>query len=523
MPQYVGTRYKQASGKPLVSFIALAEEIRTWGGVPSKTTDFVGGFQRPLSNRFHKLIEFFDAAGNSSPTAIVVAFRPAAVKIMDLPPPANWTAIGNESMPSYVVIDIPAAGVHGTIHELAAEVHRRLASRLQNDTPSVPADVEDNAVTSMAPQDEFDSDSEEPVPIESEDSDSEDWGVDVGESALIEFSNHIASRESVDAYLESLAEKLLPEAGTPDEARNRAEENLRDVLQGLLQPAMIVDGQHRVWGASECSQDVPFTVIALPDAEWEEQVFQFVVVNKQARAISGEFLASIVNSSLTNREILRLEDRLEAAGLSTYETRMLRLMNDDPDSPFQGLISRGLEEQGQKITFKAAMALASRWQRRMNDRDPSYKVLFRPHLGGASSREKLAVWQSGEWKTSMFAFWNGIHRLYKEEQLWEAGTQLMYRATLETLQENFLTTKANAGVSFATPIALRESVEEFYAAVPAGFFHTEWKRKELLTYDGRTVLKEALNEMRIPGTKLKTLIKSNPLFTGANTKSTKRA
>src|SRR5262249_54774435 len=232
------------------------------------------------------------------------------------------------------------------------------------------------------------------------------------------------------------------------------------------------------------------------DAVWREQVFQFVVINKQARTINSELLASIVNSSLTNSEIFQLEGKLEAAGITTYETKVLRILNDDPDSPFAGLISRGLEEESKKITFKAGISLASRWKRRMNNRDEIFKTLFRPHLPGTTNADKLQEWES-RWKDYMFAFWNGIKNLYVHEHLWEPGTQLMYRATLQVLQENFLHSKALAGEEYENPITLREAVTEFYRNVPAGFFHTNWKRTELLTDDGLDVLRDALNAIRV--------------------------
>ena len=153
----------------------------------------------------------------------------------------------------------------------------------------------------------------------------------------------------------------------------------------------------------------------------------------------------------------------------------------------------------------------------MNDRDDIYKTLFKPGLKGDTNPEKAETWER-EWKNYMFAFWNAIKNLYKKDQLWEAGSQLMYRATLEVLQDNFLDVKSVAGEAFSSPVKLRESVEKFYEPVPGGFFHKTWKRTELLTDDGREVLKNALNEMRVPGKKMKTLTETHPLFTGETVK-----
>ncbi len=504
----------------MISFVAPAEEVKSWAGVPHKTTDFLGGFQRPLSDRFQQIVEFFEEEGNSSPTSIVVAFRPGAAKVVPLPVPEDWKkSLPVSSVPEPVIVEVIDQNFDSLgLDELAAQVHSQISGRVAVDAQGAEEEEVADPSAAVPPADQ----SDEPLPGEEESGD--EWGVDVGQSALSSFASKIGTPNALHAYRQTLSGEILSvgDAATTEEADKKAGDRLRELFVSLLQPAMIVDGQHRVWGASECANEIPFSVVGLLDADWDEQVFQFVVINKQARAISGEFLASIVNSSLTNREIGELETRLEAAGLKTYETRMLRLMNDDPDSPFSSMVSRGLEEVGKKITFKTGIAIVRRWHTRMNDRDKAYKALFRNGLPGDTAKEKRAAWETS-WKSYMFAFWNGVKNLYKDEQLWDPGTQLMYRACLEVMQENFLNKKAEAGgVTYKDPVALREDVEEFYGNVPAGFFHTEWKRKELLTDDGKQVLEDALNAMRVPGTKLKNLAKTEPLFTGANTKSSKK-
>ncbi|MBZ4418762.1 hypothetical protein [Myxococcus sp. RHSTA-1-4] len=517
MPRYLGFRFNQTPGSPaVVTFVAPAEEIRTWAGVPHKTTDFIGGFQRPLSDRFKKIIDFFDEQGNASPTAIVVAFRPGMCKLSTAPLKESSTSTSLSYSPDLVTLDISNPAENESLESLAKRAYAFISERIAKDIP--PSEEEPSPEEEPSSPSELDT--EEALPEET--STIEDWGVDVGKSALKDFAKRLKDKQSLDKFINDIANSIDdPAADTNELKQAKARERLTDVLLSLLKPAMIVDGQHRVWGAAESTQEVPFTVCALIDADWQEQVFQFVVINKQARAISSELLASIVNSSLTNAEIVELEGKLDAAGISTYETKILRTLNDDPDSPFQGLISRGLEEENKKITFKAAIALASRWKRKMTDRDTIYRTLFRDGLPGTSKSEKSEAWDE-QWKSYMFAFWNGVRNLYNKEQLWEPGTQLMYRATLEVLQENFLAAKALAGIAYKNPIELREDVEDFYKNVPAGFFHTKWKRTELLTEDGREVLRNALNAMRVSGAKLKSLEKSDPLFTGVSTKAAKK-
>ncbi len=57
---YVAQRYAQGGSKlRLLTFCADASDVLRWGGVPSKNERFHGGFQRALSSRYRKIINFF--------------------------------------------------------------------------------------------------------------------------------------------------------------------------------------------------------------------------------------------------------------------------------------------------------------------------------------------------------------------------------------------------------------------------------------------------------------------------------
>src|SRR5215510_2527293 len=87
---YVAQRYKQGEAPlELYTFCASAKDIRAWGGVPSKTERFHGGFQRALSPRYKKIAKYFED-DMSSPTSIVVAFREGVLTKTDLGLPDAW-------------------------------------------------------------------------------------------------------------------------------------------------------------------------------------------------------------------------------------------------------------------------------------------------------------------------------------------------------------------------------------------------------------------------------------------------
>ncbi|WP_411873840.1 hypothetical protein [Vulcanococcus limneticus] len=90
--KYIGQRYIQGdSSQEMYVFLANADDIYAWGGVPAKNEQFHGGFQRALDDRYKKIIRFFDA-DQSSPGAIVVAFRQGVLKATSLGMPDAWPA-----------------------------------------------------------------------------------------------------------------------------------------------------------------------------------------------------------------------------------------------------------------------------------------------------------------------------------------------------------------------------------------------------------------------------------------------
>ncbi len=69
-----------------------------------------------------------------------------------------------------------------------------------------------------------------------------------------------------------------------------------------------------------------------------EQVFQFVVVNQKATPIKSALLGTIISTSLSNDELCRVSDRLEAAGIKLEESRAVTFLTRYPKSPFYGLV-----------------------------------------------------------------------------------------------------------------------------------------------------------------------------------------
>lgn len=114
-----------------------------------------------------------------------------------------------------------------------------------------------------------------------------------------------------------------------------------------LKPALLVDGQHRLYGMSNFkNEDLPVLVVSLVDAAIEEQAFQFIVINSKAVKVTAVNAKSIIEDVNENE----LRDRLLNAGVKYGEqSPVLKEVNDLPSSPFRNLLDWDYNRTGNKI------------------------------------------------------------------------------------------------------------------------------------------------------------------------------
>src|SRR5207249_1399093 len=96
-----------------------------------------------------------------------------------------------------------------------------------------------------------------------------------------------------------------------EDKTNWSNEKFRTAIIDYVKPAMLIDGQHRIAaGAKFGAKGLPFMVCGLYDATWEEQVFQFTVVNIKPKKIPPSLITSIAALSLSKQEQINLGSRL---------------------------------------------------------------------------------------------------------------------------------------------------------------------------------------------------------------------
>jgi hypothetical protein len=443
---YTGIQFQQQPGAPTMYLLAVeAPELLQWADVPNAKADYMAGYQRVFSEERAKLITAFltSDAKNIIPGAVIVTATADCVSVTDR---------GDG------VVDVAVSVQERPFEDRLEEVYHHFYDRL--------------------------SDSEKlNVPV----------ATDAGDpsTAAEEESNDSGIPESYIATL--TAELTLARTDFSSLPPNR-QTAIRNYVTSVSKPGLIIDGQHRVFGAKDVSQhNVRLPVVLLPGLDMGEQVFHFYVLNNKARPLTPTELRRTISTSLSNAEIDALWKRFEDAGVNPEATRWTHKMNTDPRSPFCGLIDFGLGGPG-FIKENVAYQLVSKFV----NMPRKYRSL----------NIDIPAWQrqSDERLDYFFAFWAAIQARY--EKLWQErvekrGGQLFYKAAMLVLQEyvldllaQYMNVRRMEGKP--SPFADFEDLQQLITAsltdLPPEFFAREWQEKQLDTSERRAFLR---NQMEI--------------------------
>lgn len=470
---YEAYRYQPRAdnNQTILQFVAPASEIREWAGVPRKAFDYQHGFQRSLSpQRVTEVSRYFaEDPRNVSPTSVVVGFT-GDVKLEVLPDRKLPPGARNLGDPVLIQVTVPDYS-EAPIEELTTLALRKLEDRLSvTAVAMIKADVQTAAAEASELQDA--------------DTVDESFGITAEETAGVDESV-VPDR----SYLEDFYAQLL--AYSQGYVTWPSEKQLREVLYSIIKPAIIVDGQHRIFGAANIDQDLRLSVCALPAATWAESVFQFVVINQKAKPIKPAFLSSIVATSLSADEITQVYGRLKESRVDVGRAHTMEQVNTDSKSPFKGMIDFEVEGSDGFLQFPGMSKLVSEFF----NIPRSHPVLL-----------PTGQWDgvTGEWIEHFYALWMGVRKTFEnaDSRLWKQPTDanpnnLLKIVTLQEVQRFMLDTWADSRfIQFTTPQETEAHAAKFWDEFPTAFFTDEWRKKGLQTSVGRSILRTALTETR---------------------------
>ena len=429
-----------------------ARELLAWCDVPRSKEGFMAGYQRELDGRESKITEFFlsDSQFNIIPNAVIVAVDADRLRIDESEGNATLTIEHDPGSPD----------------QLLEEIISKFESRLN--------------------QEELDS-----ISIE---------GVDVTDDEDEEPEADAATPP--ESYLAELTKNLRLLRDAPETLSEEQRNAICAYISGVSKPGLILDGQHRVYGAKEVhSFDVFFPVVLLPKLPSSEQVFHFYVLNNKAKPLNRTHLRRIISTALSKKEIDSLYDRLKDAGVEAKSAEWTHRMNNDKDSPFERLIDMGLDGGGGVIPENVAYQVISKFMTLKN----RFPLLV----------ENVNQWDvnDNEFRLAAFyAFWQAIKDLYPNA--WNKASkpvdkdsstvdrQIFFKVALIRLQEFVLQSLNNempkrnmkSEPSPFTDLAeLQKEVGYHLPFLKEEFFSKEWKAKGLDTSAGHELFQRSID------------------------------
>lgn len=183
-------------------------------------------------------------------------------------------------------------------------------------------------------------------------------------------------------------------------------------------------------------------VCGLFNPSWEEQVFQFTVVNLKPVSIPPSLITSIAALSLTKNEQDRVKDRLKQAGVRMQEVSIMSLVAYDESSPFVDLIDMAVGSPRQRMArlgYGSMRRIAKEW---FNGTRTSLAQIAKSIFDTPSLRIARSKWRDHSacppWFDFFREFWNSV-RTYYPSDLWTKGnSRLFIGAHLWALQEAIL-------------------------------------------------------------------------------------
>lgn len=373
--RYPCVRVRQEKGsKDLILFSASAVEIDNWVGIPQRL-DLQGsetaGFQRTVSrNRETALRKFFSEDRNviQNPLLCAIRQRPGLeVNFSSLPGHLDVGTL-EISFPDYE---------NKSLLELLTEARQYLEKRavsLQGRGNPVDLIAALQQIGNFeAAEDGFEAEEEEYLENDDLVEPAEEALFD--ESQITDFWDQLRAREEILTKLGSKG----PEGAILGFSRQ--------MLESYLRPIILVDGQHRLRGAVLAAEDevessgaakslildgMPplearnklmrerarkLPVSLLMDDSPAEHVFQYVLVNQKATPVPRALLGTIISTSLAASELEDIADRLEDAKIELQGSRIISILSRAEDSPFSGLVAKGLENEGVKLQWSVLGSL----------------------------------------------------------------------------------------------------------------------------------------------------------------------
>jgi len=228
-------------------------------------------------------------------------------------------------------------------------------------------------------------------------------------------------------------------------------------------PALIVDGQHRLFGIDVFDENIPVFVTALLNANVVDQAFNFIVINNKAQKVNVTNVKSII-SDLVGEDETKFNQRLQTAGIN-YGRNSVDLIDADnrEDSPFKGLLNWESNRTGNKVIELTTIENCMKYIQK------SFHFL----LSDENTTQDI-----------LFQIWNAIKKVY--EDIWDDikdENKLFSKVGMEALNVFIIDELHSAWNSEFIDIYNNDKIKEYVTKrmgkVCKDFWMVEWNQRLL--------------------------------------------
>lgn len=264
-----------------------------------------------------------------------------------------------------------------------------------------------------------------------------------------------------------------------------------DSNSNVDKPALVVDGQHRLYGMSQYElENLPVLITALVDAPLEEQAFQFIVINDKATRVPVDNAKAII----ANIDEEPLRKRLLASGVSYGKTTpLLSEVNDLDYSPFKDLLDWDYNKNTEKRVVKIA-AIEQSFKQFENE----FKIFYGDDYDSLLDLY-LAVWTV---LSSNFSDLWGKMTFTQMEEGEEIVKNSVFMTKVNLLAINeFFVEKIKQAWSFGIlndvydTDEVKKQILRVAEAIPSDFWLSKWNIQIKDNLNTRNLIKESLQQI----------------------------
>lgn len=244
-------------------------------------------------------------------------------------------------------------------------------------------------------------------------------------------------------------------------------------------PGLVIDGQHRMYGAEAHDPKLPLNVVALINPEDEEIAFQFLVINGKAAKVPTDHVKLLA----LRYEDEDLADRLRAARMVLGRHTYVGVVDNSPESPFYKSVA---------------------WPTEPTEADVDRMNLIRPAaveqaVAAIQKKNLPALADDDSLIDFFFTLWGAVKARWPD--LWTQDSKLLQKVGLVTLTtfviEDLVPLADRDGIDLADPDATRKEIQDnILNYLDPEFWKREWAARSLDTSAGRQLVVEALTTMR---------------------------